>query len=331
MQLVLAPLAAAGIVRAAFMFAAFAAVLSASWAFPHAQFPLNNFSLGFALLLVAVTQWTVGQGLMATYRGSLRLPTSGSAILDKHPLAPLVRWSEAQRTSATAVRFSGNIAMFQLSERISHRMMRLALSHVLRSLRHRVLSAVDHGEPPAPLDKPGPGDPHDEDLYVEVHRALSATWRSRVSQTNFSSALVVSALTALVCSCIVMVSGGCLPALYPIFFAYLVLGLALVDLLNLAASNGQVNSVRALYHAARRELRELPDPPDAELRRAAARHDARLSGYLEDPGIRGKFLGLTVDYGVVRTVVVTTITLIVGIWSILRGLGVRMTMDFACT
>ncbi|KAI9001783.1 hypothetical protein DFJ74DRAFT_697204 [Hyaloraphidium curvatum] len=417
MQLVLAPLAGAAMARAAFTFVAFAAVLGASWAFPHGQFPQNNFVIGFAVMLVFTFQALVGQGLMATYRGSLRLPTStsGPVLLDKHPLAPLVRWAEAQRaghmsehdpvdelcpcplpgcagglgsraallrwlelafksvfvTSAmfvwiftpmvtqgyefwrtpwsatlgalslaaipiysfpvTAVRFNGNIAVFELSERISHRMMRLALSDVLSSLRHRSLSAMEHGELPVPVDKPGPGNPADADLYVELHRALSATWRSRVSQTNFSTALVVSALTALVGSCIVMVSGGCLPAIYPAFLAYLALALVLVDLLNLAASNGQVSSVRALYHTARRELRELPDPPDPELRRAAARHDARLPGYLDDPGVRGKFLGLTVDYGVVRTVVVTTITLIVGIWSMLEGLGVRLTMDFART
>jgi hypothetical protein len=59
-------------------------------------------------------------------------------------------------------------------------------------------------------------------------------------------------------------------------------------------------------------------------------HDRVLGSYLESDRFRARFLGFVVDYGVGRTLVVTIFTISVGLWSVLRGLGVTLSPGAIC-
>ncbi|KAI9002849.1 hypothetical protein DFJ74DRAFT_695108 [Hyaloraphidium curvatum] len=130
-----------------------------------------------------------------------------------------------------------------------------------------------------------------------------------------------------------MVSGGCVPAFIPLQIGYLFLSLFL-DLVNMAAHNSQIADAVDLYRDAQRELRELALPArlsrNATALAALRGHDLVLSSYIEADRLRARILGFGVDYGLVRTLFVTVFTLAFGLWSILRGFGVVVTMDTVC-
>ncbi|KAI9024869.1 hypothetical protein DFJ74DRAFT_57641 [Hyaloraphidium curvatum] len=232
-------------------------------------------------------------------------------------------------------RFPGNVGTFRLSERVAHKTMKLALADLLLRLRS---GASRLGEPVS--DEP----------YAELHAVFTAVWRTRISSFSFSRLTLFSSFGAVVLALINIVrpqrnewlysrvltprfqiAGLCVPAFYLAYLANVLLSHALIDLISLAASNAQVTSIRDLYLEAQREIRELPVVRGTGLAADIRRHDAVLASYADVARFRGRFLGFAVDYDVVRTVVVVTlVTLVVGLWSIVRGLGITATMDFAC-
>ncbi|KAI9011784.1 hypothetical protein DFJ74DRAFT_710692 [Hyaloraphidium curvatum] len=212
-------------------------------------------------------------------------------------------------------RFTGNVGIFRLSERVSHRAMKLALEDLL----HRLSSGAAN-----------PSTPISDEPHAQLHAVFTAAWRTRVSAFHTSGSVLFAAAICVVMAGINMISGSCVPSFYIAYLLYVLLSLSLFDLLSLAASNAQVTSLVDLYLDARREIRELPLPASPALAADLRRHDAALSSYADAARSRGRFLGFAVDYGVVRTVYATALTLAVGIWSVLRGLGVVATMDIAC-
>ncbi|KAI9003850.1 hypothetical protein DFJ74DRAFT_693880 [Hyaloraphidium curvatum] len=114
----------------------------------------------------------------------------------------------------------------------------------------------------------------------------------------------------------------------------------LIDLVNHAASNAGISSIRDLYRTARLEIRvSLSDPAVANAtspdRKAAARTlhaaEAVLASFCDVDAYRARFMGYPVGFGVVRTVLVTLFTVGIGLWSVLRGAGTYVTLQQACT
>jgi hypothetical protein len=147
--------------------------------------------------------------------------------------------------------------------------------------------------------------------------------------------MLLTSIVIAVLGTIVVASCGCLPG-YILFIIIYILFLLLVDLLNLSASNAGISGVRDASFDAQREIREMLvdarrcGSPRSELVTELEEHDRVLGSYLEADRFRARFLGFIVDYGVARTLVVTIFTVSVGLWSVLRGLGVTFTMSSFC-
>ncbi|KAI9028801.1 hypothetical protein DFJ74DRAFT_660130 [Hyaloraphidium curvatum] len=217
------------------------------------------------------------------------------------------------------LRFSTNVLLLQLSQRVDRRAMKAALRAVLE--HHRASTDPDAPAPPA---SPGRA------AYMDLHASFSAVWRRRVLQSNVSAPVIFATLVHLLMLVVNAAACSCLPAAYIIYIGYIGM-MNLIDLVNVAAANAQVSDVRSLYLDTVREIREMqresPPSSSAGARWAMDRDAAVLSSYVASDMHRARLFGLVVTYGVVRTVLVTVLTLLVALWSVMRGLGLVLTME----
>lgn len=102
--------------------------------------------------------------------------------------------------------------------------------------------------------------------------------------------------------------------------------------------NSQITTITSLYGDAQRALDTLIAqasglPQTPERRDVIARlsaHSTLLQTFKEADHLRAKFLGIPVTWGVVKTFFVTLFTLGVGLWSVLKGVGVFFTLQTVC-
>ncbi|KAI9002171.1 hypothetical protein DFJ74DRAFT_696950 [Hyaloraphidium curvatum] len=227
---------------------------------------------------------------------------------------------------AALVRFSTNVPLLQLSNRIGCRAMKLASEDML--CRYRLL--IDTG---AQWTR---GTTSERQLYMDLHILFTSSWRRRILQYTASVANLFASSVNLLMGLINIAACSCLPACFLLYLVY-TLAMNLIDLVNVSAANAQISDVRSLYADVSSELRELrriaytaPSRPDPDVI-AALEADAEVLGsYLDVDRYRLKFLGFVMTYGVVRTLFATLLTLGIGLWSILRGLGVFVTMETIC-
>ncbi|KAI9012338.1 hypothetical protein DFJ74DRAFT_734259 [Hyaloraphidium curvatum] len=218
-------------------------------------------------------------------------------------------------------RFATNAPLLRLSLRLHHRAMGLALGDLLARARR----ALDGSEQDA-LEG--------EEPYSQLHACLAEVWRNRHPYLgSYAVALPLAFALQSFVAIINIVAGSCIPA-YPIgIMAYTVV-LFLFDTTSLVVSNEQISEITDLYLDARREIRELlaraDDPASAPAAARLAAHDALLSSYLEASRFMGRLLGYPIDFSAVRTFLLALFTVVIGLWSILRGSGIFITMDFAC-
>jgi hypothetical protein len=112
--------------------------------------------------------------------------------------------------------------------------------------------------------------------------------------------------------------GSCIPIWACFLLGYL-LFLMFTDLVNIASSNAQIDTVSSLLLQARKEAKlmlarasvlGLSGTP-AEL--SLVQHTDLLVTYAAADGCAGRFLGFVVRYGTVRTFAIILFTLIVGL------------------
>ncbi|KAI9024857.1 hypothetical protein DFJ74DRAFT_666444 [Hyaloraphidium curvatum] len=218
-------------------------------------------------------------------------------------------------------RFSTNLPLLQLSRRINRRAMRLALTPLVEWYRSAAFSGSWTGS-----ENP------QRAAYMDLHRIFASGWRNRIRSYNASSPLLIPVAAAVVAGCANMAAGACLPALYPAYLLYQLLATFLFDLVHVAAANAQIDDIRSLYFDAaqeladlRRELLACPSRADPALAAALDADVQVLTGYTGADRYRARFLGFVVTFGALRTLLVTAVTLAVGLWSVLRGLGVVLT------
>ncbi|KAI9014282.1 hypothetical protein DFJ74DRAFT_682003 [Hyaloraphidium curvatum] len=230
-------------------------------------------------------------------------------------------------------RFSANVSALSLGSRLSHR----AIAASLRSLLSRLHTALEAGRTADVTSALASSEESDE-LYVRLHTMLVRAWRSRITtlSSGGGSFLVLYFGTSVVCAVANIAAGNCIPGYGVVIFSLGIFNV-LWDIIHFAVSNSGVDGARRLYLAARTDLRKvlarLPvplDPARAEWAAKVEHHERLLSAFAEVDDCRSRFLGFAVTYGTARTLVVTGLTVFVGLYSILRGVGVRVVGDFAC-
>ncbi|KAI9028405.1 hypothetical protein DFJ74DRAFT_658808 [Hyaloraphidium curvatum] len=173
-----------------------------------------------------------------------------------------------------------------------------------------------------------------EETYIRLGRALCGTWSA--SGRFFPSLLkAIFAAQGATMVLVFLLNGiaGCMTAWQLASLAHYVSYVGL-SLLPLAAHNESIGMVTDLYVHAQGKLRSLA--LDASSRAPAlsaelALHDRVLGNLLDESRLfRAKFLGFGVDFGMMRTLAATCVTLGVALWGILRGVGLRATLETFC-
>ncbi|KAI9005103.1 hypothetical protein DFJ74DRAFT_712991 [Hyaloraphidium curvatum] len=221
------------------------------------------------------------------------------------------------------------------SNEVLRRMRRRALADALESLLARAAAAIKlaaEGVLPSDLD------PAEEEGYVWLHARFAEAWNSAAHTSWYSTFVVPLAICSFCAAVVNMIAGSCITGL-AFSTALIAVLISAVALNNAASVNRRLFDAKALYLSSRQKLRFLaarciptrPSDPRWSVAEYLRAHDAALSGCIAEAEAGGaRLLGFAVGEGTVRAVIVTTVTLAVGLWSVLRGLGIRATLDFAC-
>ncbi|KAI9022083.1 hypothetical protein DFJ74DRAFT_706977 [Hyaloraphidium curvatum] len=219
-------------------------------------------------------------------------------------------------------RFTTNASLLRLSLRIQRRAMFVALRDFIDSFDRAIFGGEASTELP------------DARLYPKLHYRLADTWEKRVPfLVSGRLFLGLVSITFALPTVVNLAVGSCIPA-YSVVLLVLLLVVTITDLTHVALSNEQIEKITELYRQAQTGIRDKlvrarrlpPDPARAPLLEALREHDRLLESFREVAGFRGRFLGFVVDFGVLRTFLVTVFTLLVGLWSILRG-SIVFTLD----
>ncbi|KAI9002185.1 hypothetical protein DFJ74DRAFT_714327 [Hyaloraphidium curvatum] len=168
--------------------------------------------------------------------------------------------------------------------------------------------------------------------YLDLCRTLSGYWSST---GRFAPTLIRSYVIAHVCAivlCFVLnAAAGCITAWQLAALAYFVAFTSSV-LVNVAAQNAGVTSITELWARAQGALRALAlECGPGEPRTAIRDHDRVLAGFVDRGRLfRAKMFGLIVDFGLLRALAATAITIAVGLFGIFRGAGLRITLETFC-
>ncbi|KAI9019689.1 hypothetical protein DFJ74DRAFT_674048 [Hyaloraphidium curvatum] len=262
-------------------------------------------------------------------------------------LAPLVwgrGWSAAIAALTVSVmaaslleivRFvTPSASLIQLTGRIRHRAMQTALADFLARCRASLPEAQDEAPKPGAAAEPA------EEPYMHLHAAFAAQWSAGIAAGFTPSYLLWRTLLSLLAAVLYVATGSCVPAWTAASLVYHLAVLA-AELWAVATANAEIAAVCGLYVAAQRRLRGMlvslyplraggGTSPDAGLAAHLQAHDAMLESFLRVEAVRVRFVGMVVGYDTIRTLYVTLATVVFGLWSILRGLGVQLTLESAC-
>ncbi|KAI9016663.1 hypothetical protein DFJ74DRAFT_677928 [Hyaloraphidium curvatum] len=183
------------------------------------------------------------------------------------------------------------------------------------------------------------GDSWTTELYVTLHTAYESRWRasravSAISYNTFTTVnSVAGPLVLTACAAANVAVGSCIP-FWIVLWLFISLAQLCVDLAQLPAANDQIDDVRSLYLDARTALQAMlaeaarvhGQPAAAELRE----HVVLLTSLCAADNLRATFVGIVVTWGLAKTLLVTTVTLSVALWSVLRGAGVSFTIESVC-
>ncbi|KAI9004367.1 hypothetical protein DFJ74DRAFT_646981 [Hyaloraphidium curvatum] len=182
--------------------------------------------------------------------------------------------------------------------------------------------------------------PATDNDYFALQAALAASWTVERGVTSFIPwGVIASSLFIVVALVIQIAMSSCLPAWLLTYMAREIY-IRLRDLYLVADFNAGVNAVCAIYTRAAQYLREqaasLDDPSHpasssetAKTARYLSRHAEVLSSYASTQ-TRARFLGFEVGYNTVRAVVGAVLTAGFAAFSVLRAVGVVVTLESVC-
>ncbi|KAI9004945.1 hypothetical protein DFJ74DRAFT_712836 [Hyaloraphidium curvatum] len=164
-------------------------------------------------------------------------------------------------------------------------------------LEGRLANAEEEGLPSEAESEP----------YVVLHAALATSWSSRLSLSESNRFVsLMGFLGDFLAIVIVMISSSCITAPFLASFLWMGSIILVFDLINLAAANSETSRIAALYSS------------------------AILRGFTDVDAYRARFFEVPVTPALVRTAAVTAFTVGVGMWSVLRGAGIGVTIEMAC-
>ncbi|KAI9002864.1 hypothetical protein DFJ74DRAFT_745611 [Hyaloraphidium curvatum] len=230
------------------------------------------------------------------------------------------------------LRYAGNVASLNLSRRLIDRGMRLALSNFLLRYRTALLGT--------PKDA-SPADLNGTEPYQILHDVITRSWPTRYRVLGATAGFITTAVLGTIVNAVINIaSGSCVPV-YALGGAVFSANQIVVDLVNMSVMNGQLDDLSKLYAEARREIGELVVAAmplrgaDGDGLRAAAvegllAHDRVIAAFQGVQGSKMRLAGFVIGYGTLRTLVVTSATLALGLWTILRAAGIGFTMEVVC-
>ncbi|KAI9015605.1 hypothetical protein DFJ74DRAFT_771009 [Hyaloraphidium curvatum] len=168
--------------------------------------------------------------------------------------------------------------------------------------------------------------------YRDLCRGLLDSWTSsdRFAPAAATTTVVVQGI-AVVLHFVLNAAAGCITAWQLADLASFAVFTASL-LVHVAAQNAGVTAVTDVWVQARDALRSLAvDCGPREPRTAIRDNDRVLSGFVERAErFRAKIFGLVVDFGMLRGLAATAVTVAVGLYGILRGAGLRVTLETFC-
>jgi hypothetical protein len=214
-----------------------------------------------------------------------------------------------------------NIPLLKLELGLHMRAVDMCLARLLS--RMRIVAESSH--PDFPLI------PVDSEPHVVLHAALAASWRERFNVAVGARYLVIVGIFGEVASvCVMMIGAGCMNA-----GNLATLGVGLVylahDLLAISVVNMESTLAASAYISTAFELRTLAMPlvegVSAHLRMHADLLERLAHGV---DRFQSRFLGFPVTFAVCRAVALSTLTLGVAMYSVLRTAGIGVTLQSAC-
>ncbi|KAI9029223.1 hypothetical protein DFJ74DRAFT_749339, partial [Hyaloraphidium curvatum] len=236
-----------------------------------------------------------------------------------------------QHVSIILEGISTDVALLELEGRLEARAIAMSLSEVVQFC---VADAdAQEGEPVLTTDSQTQGQRNGTwETYIELHHTLAPKWRARAKASqdyNLAHAAVFG--LSVVVLLVFMFGSGCATAWIIGSLALHTLEL-LFALLNFATANGIVARNAALYGRAAADIRLAFAGRRLPVSTAAAAQVAVLERFERavDENL-ARLFGVPVTFGFVRGIAATLVTIAVGLVGILRGAGVRATMQSWCT
>lgn len=178
----------------------------------------------------------------------------------------------------------------------------------------------------------------DKEEYIELSSALSSVWTTRMHHSRgLRAALATTAGTEFfLLSLICLAVSGCVPA-WILASAFHNVLYILKDMFETAVGNDEVEKIASLYRSAAADIRRaLVRTPPAEtvaalsMREGIRGHVDILESLAAERGNTARFFGFVVTFGSIRALLATSLTVLVALWSIMRGLGMRITIESVC-
>jgi hypothetical protein len=98
-----------------------------------------------------------------------------------------------------------------------------------------------------------------------------------------------------------------------------------------ACGNARVSPVRTVFSSGQIRLQTLVvEQPMSQVEAQRIRDHAELLLCLASEAPLAKWMGFEVSWSLLRTIGVTVLTVVAAMWGIVRGLGVRLTVESFC-
>lgn len=226
--------------------------------------------------------------------------------------------------------------LLELTHRLQIRAVKLTLGELFSHLRKQ-LDSSSH------LDSESPQDYSDAmTRFIDIQNQLLPylSFRTHYLSAGKSWAIILIGI-ALIAEIIFIATGGCLTQ-WPLTSIIGFIIVFFTDLLNISAGNAKLDELAQVYRSTRNKIREIvwlasrtddadgPSPRKTKALGDLAHLDSLLSAYYDTSQYQGKFVGFVVTYGFTRTLFVTFFTLVLGFWTVLKGLGIFVTAEQAC-